>query len=108
MMDEVEKRIKSDMERTYEEKFRYLEEKLRAIQSNDNHGNDASELSLVADLVLPPKFKAPDFDKYDGTTCPSAHITMYCRKMVTFIKEEKLLIHYFQDSLTGSAIRWYT
>ncbi|KAK8974475.1 hypothetical protein V6N11_000644 [Hibiscus sabdariffa] len=81
MMDEVEKRIKGDMKKAYEEKFRCLEEKLRAIQGEDNQGNDASELSLVADLVLPPKFKAPDFDKYDGTTGPSAHITMYCRKM---------------------------
>ncbi|KAK8505873.1 hypothetical protein V6N12_042897 [Hibiscus sabdariffa] len=108
MMDEVEKRIKGDMKKAYEEKFRCLEEKLRAIQGEGNQGNDASELSLVTDLVLPPKFQAPDFDKYYGTTCPSAHITMYCRKMVAFIKEEKLLIHYFQDSLTGSATRWYT
>ncbi|KAK8704921.1 hypothetical protein V6N13_048533 [Hibiscus sabdariffa] len=108
MMDEVEKRIKGDMEKAYEEKFRYLEEKLRAIQGEGNQGNDASELSLVTDLVLPPKFKVPDFMKYDGATCPSAHITMYCRKMAAFIKEEKLLIHCFQDSLTGSATCWYT
>ncbi|KAK9003178.1 hypothetical protein V6N11_060744 [Hibiscus sabdariffa] len=61
MMDEVEKRIMGDMEKAYEEKFRYLEEKLRAIQGESSQGNDASELSLVTYLVLPPKFKVPDF-----------------------------------------------
>ncbi|KAK8562407.1 hypothetical protein V6N12_010488 [Hibiscus sabdariffa] len=86
MMDEVEKRIKGDMEKAYEEKFRYLEEKLRAIQGEGNQGNDASELSLVTDLVLSPKCKVPDFMKYDGATCPSTHITMYCQKMAASIK----------------------
>ena len=28
---------------------------------------DASKMSLVPDLALPPKFKVPTFDKYDGT-----------------------------------------
>ncbi|GMI70908.1 hypothetical protein HRI_000760100 [Hibiscus trionum] len=107
LMEEVE-RLRVELEKKYEEKFRLFEEKLRNIQEVDEQGNNASDLSLVVDLVLPPKFKVPDFDKYDGTTCPSAHITMYCRKMAAFVKDEKLLIHCFQDNLTGSAIRWYT
>ena len=32
---------------------------------------------------------------------------MYCRKMTGYTSNDKLLIHCFQDSLTGSAIRWY-
>ena len=64
-------------------------------------------MSLVPDLVLPPKFKVPIFDKYDGTKCPSAHLYMYCRKMTGYTNNDKLLIHCFQDSLTGSATRWY-
>ena len=35
---------------------------------------DARTMSLVPDPVLPPKFKVPIFDKYDGTKCPSAHL----------------------------------
>ena len=66
---------------------------------------DARTMSLVPDLVLPPKFKVPTFDKYDGTKCPSAHLYMYCRKMTGYTSNDKLLIHYFQDSLTGSATR---
>jgi len=33
---------------------------------------------------------------------------MYCRKMVSFVHDDKLLIHFFQDSLTGAASSWYT
>ncbi|KAE8716368.1 PCF11P-similar protein 4 [Hibiscus syriacus] len=70
-------------------------------------GMNAEELSLVPDLVLPPKFKMPEFEKYDGKTCPVAHMTMFCRRMTGFVKDNGLLIHCFQASLTGSAVRWY-
>ena len=68
---------------------------------------DAYKMSLVPDLVLPPKFKVPTFDKYDGTKCSSAHLYMYCRKMTGYTSNDKLLIHYFQDSLIGFATKWY-
>ncbi|XP_022751308.1 uncharacterized protein LOC111300005, partial [Durio zibethinus] len=91
-----------------QDKYDQLEERLKAVEGNDTYGViDANELSLVPDLVIPPKFKTPDFEKYDGTKCPSAHITMFCRKMTGYTHNDKLLIHYFQDSLTGSAAKWY-
>ncbi|XP_040940227.1 uncharacterized protein [Gossypium hirsutum] len=58
-------------------------------------------------MVLPPKFKVPDFKKYDGTICPKAHLVMFCRKMTGYVNADKLLIHCFQDSLVGFALRWY-
>ena len=58
-------------------------------------------------LVLPTKFKTPDFERYDGTTCPIAHLTMFCRKMAGYVNDDRVLIYCFQDSLTGSAARWY-
>ncbi|KAA3484756.1 receptor-like protein 12 [Gossypium australe] len=52
----------------------------RKIQSNgkvDYHcGIDAKDLSLAPDLVLPPKFKTSEFEKYKGTSYPKAHITL--------------------------------
>ena len=68
---------------------------------------NANKMSLVPDLVLPPKFKVPTFHKYDDMKCSSAHLYMYCRKMTDHTNNDKLLIHCFQDSLTGSATRWY-
>ncbi|EOY05656.1 Gag-pro-like protein [Theobroma cacao] len=65
------------------------------------------KLCLVPDVLIPAKFKVPEFEKYDGTKCPMTHITMYCRKMAAQSHDDKLLIHFFQDSLTGSAARWY-
>lgn len=32
---------------------------------------------------------------------------MYCQKMATHIDDDKLLIHYFQHSLTGASLKWY-
>ena len=55
-----------------------------------------------------PKFKVPDFDKYKGTTCSKNHLKMYCRKMGAYAKDEELLIHSFQENLTGVAVTWYT
>ena len=81
---------------------------MKAMERSDVYGMvDAYKMSLVPDLVLPPKFKMPTFDKYDGTKCPFAHLYMYCRKMTRYTSNDKLLIHCFQDSLNGLATRWY-
>ena len=81
---------------------------MKAMEVSDVNGMvDAYKMSLVLDLVLPPKFKVPTFDKYDDTKCPSAHLYMYCRKMTGYTSNDKLLIHYFQNSLSGLGIRWY-
>ncbi|KAK5770787.1 hypothetical protein PVK06_046941 [Gossypium arboreum] len=98
-------KLKSD---NHDEKYRGLEERLKAIKGTEVFSAlGAKELSLVPDLIFPPKFKVPDFEKYDGTRCPKAHLVMFCRKMTGYVNDDKLLIHCFQDSLTWSALRWY-
>nr|KYP56370.1 hypothetical protein KK1_002608 [Cajanus cajan] len=32
---------------------------------------------------------------------------MYCRKMPAYVSKEKLLIHYFQESVSDVALKWY-
>ena len=66
------------------------------------------ELCLVPDVITPPKFKVPEFNKYKGTTCPKNHLKLYCQKMGAYAKDEKLLMHFFQKSLTGAVVTWYT
>ena len=46
--------------------------------------------------------------KYKRTTCPKNHMKMYCRKTGAYAKDEELLIHFFQEGLTGVAVTWYT
>ena len=89
-------------------KFDLIEERLRATKGEDIYGMvNVNRMSLVPNLVLPPKFKIPKFEKYNGTKCPLVHLFMFCRKMTGYTKNEKMLIHCFQDSLTRSATRWY-
>ena len=69
---------------------------MRAMKGIDIPGSlDATKLSLVPGLVIPHKFKIPTFDKYDGTKCPTTHLTMYYRKMLAYNDNDKLLIYCF-------------
>ena len=89
------------------EKLQSLEERLRVVEGNNYGIGAAVDLCLVPDVVIPPKFKAPEFHKYKGTSCPKSHLTMYCRKMASHARNDPLLIHVFQDSLDGAALSWY-
>ncbi|XP_050920244.1 uncharacterized protein LOC127137867 [Lathyrus oleraceus] len=64
-------------------------------------------MCLVFGLVIPTKFKTPDFDKYKGHTCPKIHLIMYYRKVAAHVEDDKLMIHCFQDSLSGAPSKWY-
>jgi len=89
-------------------KMEILEERITAIEGGEQLWfRDVADLCLVPYVKIPPKFNAPEFEKYQGTTCPKSHITMYCIKMASHIHDEKLLIHFFQDSLGGIALNWY-
>jgi len=35
------------------------------------------------------------------------HLKSYCNKMAEVVHDEKLLMHFFQDSLSGAALSWY-
>jgi len=61
------------------EKWDLIEERLMAIEGfGDYPFADMAKLYLMLDVVIPPKFKVPDFDKYKGTTCPKNHLKIYC------------------------------
>ena len=59
------------------EKFDHIEERLRAIEGGRDYAfADMAELCLVPDIVIPPKFKVLDFNKYKGPLAP--RITSRC------------------------------
>jgi hypothetical protein len=62
------------------------------------------EICLVSDIMAPKKFSVPKFVKYMGLECPNIYLRSYYNKMVEVIGYEKLFIHFFQDSLTDSAL----
>lgn len=64
---------------------------------------DAKELCKVPNVTLPQKFKVPYLQNYKGLSCPKIHITMYYRNMTSYIDNDALLIHYFQNILFGAS-----
>ena len=90
------------------DKWSALEERIRAVEGNDlSDPFRAAEACLVPNIVIPRKFRVPEFIKYTGTECPKTHLRSYYNKMAEVIHDDKLLIYFFQDSLTGSALSWY-
>ncbi|XP_050875647.1 uncharacterized protein LOC127079285 [Lathyrus oleraceus] len=90
-----------------EKKVRAIEEKLKTMEGSNALGLDVAEMCLVPGVRIPAKFKVPDFEKYKGERDPRTHIWSYYRKMVVYYDYERLLMHFFQDSLSGDSLEWY-
>jgi hypothetical protein len=90
------------------DKWTAPEGRLRAIDGNDLFDLvRVAEVCLVLNIIIPEKFRVPKFVKYTGMECPNTHIRSYYDKMAEVIHDAKMLIYFFQDSLTGSALSWY-
>ncbi|XP_058756894.1 uncharacterized protein LOC131630119 [Vicia villosa] len=88
------------------EKFRLIEERLRAVEGKEVLGMDINDLGLVPGVRIPVKFKVPFFDKYNRATCPMTHVKAYYRKMSVYYEDEGFLMHFFQDNLAGASLEW--
>lgn len=84
-----------------------MEEKFKSLEVHTTPCLDVVDMCLVPGLVIPHKFKVLDFDKYKGINYPKTHLRAYCYKIATHINKDELLIHYFQDSLSGASLEWY-
>ncbi|GKV01716.1 hypothetical protein SLEP1_g14257 [Rubroshorea leprosula] len=94
--------------REVDHKLQQLEEALKAMQGPQAYGSiDLDDLCYYLGIQTNFNFKQPDFDKYDGSGCPYAHLQMYARKMAPYANDERVLIHYFQDNLSGPASVWF-
>ena len=92
---------------TYLETIRAMDQRLRAVEADKPYGGvTLNDFCLVKGVRIPPKFKLPELQKYNGTGCPLDHLRMYCRKMA-HVDDEKLLMHFFQESLTEGPLKWY-
>ena len=91
-----------------QDKMAALEARIRIIEGAELYDPvKAAEMCLVPNVIVPKKFRVPEFIKYTGTKCPITHLKSYCNKMVEVVHDEKLLMHFFQDSLSGAALSWY-
>ena len=93
----------SDNETEYDEeqyppakdKYKQLEDRLNAIEVQKVPGLDFGDLGLSSGVVIPHKFKAPAFAKYDGASYPKLHLRSYVRKIQPYTADKNLWIHFF-------------
>ena len=85
-----------------------LTEKICIIEGSGARGSvNLDNLTNFSQVIMPPKFKAPKFVKYDSTGDPCAHLRMFCRKMAPYGDNHPLLWRIFPNSLIGPAATWY-
>ena len=84
-----------------------MKKEMKAFRGKELFGQNISELCLVPNTKVLAKFKVPKFEKYNGNSCPRGHLVIYIRRMSTHTDDQRLLIHFFSDSLTGAALKWY-
>lgn len=84
-----------------------LEKRHKAIEGRDTVELNSLNMCLVLGLVIPIKFKVPKFEKYKRDSCSRHHLVMFYHKMTFYAHDDKLMIHYFQDSLSGASLSWY-
>ena len=62
-----------------------LTEKMCIIKGSRARGSvDLDNLTNFPQVIMPPKFKALEFVKYDDTRDPCAHLGMFCRTMAPY------------------------
>lgn len=88
-------------------KFCIIEERFKAIEGPSTFGLDVEDMCLVLGVKIPSNFKVPTFEQYKGVTYPKTHIWSFYGKMNAYSDDEKLLMHFFQDSLGGASLEWY-
>ena len=90
-----------------EDRYKQLEDRLSAMEVQKVPGLDFGDLGLSSGVVIPHKFKAPAFAKYDKVSCPKLHLRSYVRKIHPYTADKNLWIHFFQDSLSGTQLEWF-
>lgn len=80
---------------------------MKSIKGSGAFGLDATNMCLLPSVKIPAKFKVPKFEKYKGVSCPKTHIRSFSRKMAAHSDDEKMLMHFFLENLSGASLEWY-
>ncbi|XP_070019260.1 uncharacterized protein [Nicotiana sylvestris] len=90
-------------------KVKSLEQSFKNMQGLGGQVSVAYKyICLFPDVQLSVGFKMPKFDLYDGHSDPMAHLRGFCSKMRGAGRKDELLMAYFNQSLSGSVLEWYT
>ncbi|XP_050915184.1 uncharacterized protein LOC127130159 [Lathyrus oleraceus] len=106
-MVQENKPVTANGEPRVDNKYKILKESLGVVEGFNIFGINVVEMCLVLDVVIPPKFKTSEFEKYKGVSFPRNHLRMSVRKMAAYAENEKLIMHYFQDRLSKASLDLY-
>ncbi|XP_070025353.1 uncharacterized protein [Nicotiana sylvestris] len=106
---EAEKPSKNPEQEEMFRKVKSLEQSFRDMRELGGQVSVAyKDLCLFPNVQLLTGFNMPKFDLYDGHGDPIAHVRGFCSKMRGDGGKDELLMAYFSQSLSGSALEWYT
>lgn len=88
-------------------KMKILEDAMRDLRRlNGNQSVRYEELcTFFPDVELPPGYKIPKFEKFDGSGNPFFYLKVYCKKLIGFGSNEGIRIKLFNQILTGKALK---
>ncbi|XP_077239737.1 uncharacterized protein LOC143880643 [Tasmannia lanceolata] len=89
------------------DKYEKMARDIESMKVQASKGFDISEFLMSPNAVFPPKFKAPDYDKYDGTGCPRNHVRWFITLSQQHGLSREQMAHLFPMSLIGVAKRWF-
>ena len=72
------------------------------------HRTDSPFIALINSYPLPPKFKIPSLDSYDGTCDPFNHIATFKTTMHLQGVSDKIMCKAFPTILKGPARVWFS
>lgn len=82
----------------FQDQLQAMQKEIQDLRGKDLFGKNAHDMCLVSNVKILHQFKVPEFEKYKGNSCP---------KMSTQTDNHLLMIHYIQDNLTSTALKWY-
>ncbi|XP_060213957.1 uncharacterized protein LOC132641089 [Lycium barbarum] len=65
-------------------------------------------LCMLPNVELPPGFKVPKFNTFNGRGNPITHLKDYCSRLMGIGHDEAIRMKLFIQSLSGLALDWYT
>jgi len=65
-----------NLEKRLDTRVDAVHKELKTMRGKEVFGQKVHDPFLVPNVVIPPKFKVPDFEKYKGNTCPKNHLAM--------------------------------